>query len=291
MGEQMSEGYQIVVLVKQVPDTAAVSSKAMKDDGTLNRAALPAVFNPEDMNGLEMALELKELYGATVSVITMGPPAAAEVLRQALYRGADRAVLLTDRRFAAADTLATSYVLAKAIEKTGRVDIVVCGRQAIDGNTAQTGPQVAEKLGINQLTYADKIVEISKGKISLWRIIEQGRELVQAELPVLLTVPESVNSPRPASVKKIMKYKKARAKSELSKKTEDANRADAGFVEEWNALDIGADPARCGISGSPTRVKKIEKVVLKGLGFKKIEPTDEAIKQLLQEFVETYVFD
>jgi len=286
----MSEGFKIVVLVKQVPDTAAVSSKAMNDDGTLNRAALPAVFNPEDMNALEMALELKDRYGATVSVITMGPPAAAEVLRQALYRGADRAVLLTDRRFAASDTLATSYILSLAIEKTGGFDIVICGRQAIDGNTAQTGPQVAEKLGINQLTYADKIVDINDGKISLWRIIEQGRELVQAQLPVLLTVPESANSPRPASVKKIMKYKKARAESELKKEGEDRviNR---GIIQQWDASDLGVSLDRCGVAGSPTRVKKIEKVVLKGLGFKKIEPTDEAVKQLLQDFIEDYVFD
>ena len=286
----MSEGYRIIVLVKQVPDTASVSSKAMKSDGTLNRAALPAVFNPEDLNALEMAMELKDRYGATVCVISMGPPAAADVLRESLYRGADRAVLLTDRLFAASDTLATSYVLARAVKKTGEFDIVICGRQAIDGNTAQTGPQVAEKLGINQLTYADDIVEIENRTITLWRLIEEGRELVKAELPVLLTVTGSANSPRPPSVKRVMRYKKVFVRSEIREGGEDKVRFSPA-LEEWNCSDIEAEPARCGASGSPTRVKKIENVVLKGAGFKKIEPTDESIRALLQEFIESYVFD
>ncbi|MCP4716296.1 MAG: electron transfer flavoprotein subunit beta/FixA family protein, partial [Deltaproteobacteria bacterium] len=150
----------IVVLIKQVPDTTAVTSKAMKADGTLNRAALPAVFNPEDLNALEMALQIRDNYGGSVWALSMGPPKAADILREALFRGVDRAVLITDRAFAAADTLATSYVLARAVQKIDAVDLVLCGRQAIDGNTAQVGPQLADKLGINQLTYVEKIEEI-----------------------------------------------------------------------------------------------------------------------------------
>ena len=144
-----------VVLVKQVPDTHNITGDAMTKDGTMNRNALSAIFNPEDLNALEMALQIKERHGGTVTVITMGPPKAADILRESLWRGADRVVLLTDRRFAGADTLATSVALQKAIEKIGRYDLILAGRQAIDGDTAQVGPQTAEKLGIPQITYAE----------------------------------------------------------------------------------------------------------------------------------------
>ena len=166
--------YRIIVLVKQVPDTKAISSKAMNPDGTLNRSALPAIFNPEDLHALEAGLQLRERYGGIVTVITMGPPSAAEVLRESLYRGADEVILLTDRQFAGSDTLATSYILSRAISKTGHYDIILCGRQAIDGNTAQVGPQVAEKLGLPQITSVEEIVQIDSGKISAWKVVEQG---------------------------------------------------------------------------------------------------------------------
>jgi hypothetical protein len=143
------------VLVKQVPDTHNITGEVMTKDGTMNRGALPAIFNPEDLNALEMALEIKERTGGTVTVITMGPPKAANILRDCLFRGADRVILLTDRKFAGADTLATSYVLQCAVQKAGPFDLVLCGRQAIDGDTAQVGPQTAEKLGIPQITYAE----------------------------------------------------------------------------------------------------------------------------------------
>lgn len=276
----------VIVLIKQVPDTTAVSSKAMKEDGTLNRAALPAVFNPEDLNALEMALEIKERHGGSVCALTMGPPAAAEIVREALYRGADRAILLTDRCFAASDTLATSYVLAQAVKTIGSYDIILCGRQAIDGNTAQVGPQVAEKLGINQLTYVEHIDRIADGKIAAWREIEEGKELAETKLPVLLTVIATANIPRPPSVKKIMSYKNAKAPSEPRQDSEQGS-----LIEEWNAESIGVDPSLCGLSGSPTRVKKIQNVVLKGKEFKKIEPTSDGIKQLLQELIADYTFD
>ncbi len=284
--------YSIIVLAKQVPDTTAVTARAMKKDGTLNRTALPAVFNPEDLNALEMALQIKERFGASICTITMGPPSAAEILRQALYRGVDRVVLVTDRRFAASDTLATSAVLSRAIQQIGTFDLVLCGRQAIDGNTAQVGPQVAEKLDINQLTYVEKIEQLHSEKISVWRDVERGKELAAAKLPVLLTVTDRANLPRPPSAKKIMHYKKARAKSELTDGGTGAHRAAKGLlVEEWDADSLGIDPAVCGLSGSPTRVKKIESVIRKGKTFKKIAPTDEGINELLQELIQEYSFD
>src|SRR5690606_18278147 len=151
---------RIVVLVKQVPDTANVTGEAMKEDGTINRAALPAVFNPEDLNALEEALKLKDRRDARVTVVTMGPPAAVQVLRESLYRGADEVVLLTDKAFAGADTLATSYALSLAVKKLGGADLVLCGRQAIDGDTAQVGPQTAEKLGYPQITCVSRVDEL-----------------------------------------------------------------------------------------------------------------------------------
>ena len=152
---------RIVVLVKQVPDTANVTGEAMKEDGTINRSALPAVFNPEDLNALEEALKLKDRHGARVTVVTMGPPAAVQVLRESLYRGADEVILLTDKAFAGADTLATSYALSLAVQKLGGADLVLCGRQAIDGDTAQVGPQTAEKLGYPQITCVSRIDELT----------------------------------------------------------------------------------------------------------------------------------
>jgi electron transfer flavoprotein beta subunit len=157
--------YNSIVLVKQVPDTKNITGEVMKGDGTMNRSALPAVFNPEDLNALEMALQVREQYGGRVTVLTMGPPQAAEVLREALYRGADQVILLSDRRFAGADTLATSYTLTCAIRKLGNYDLIFCGRQAIDGDTAQVGPQTAEKLGIPQITYAETVVNLEGDEI------------------------------------------------------------------------------------------------------------------------------
>src|SRR5512143_1015540 len=164
--------YQSIVLVKQVPDTRRVTGEAMTRDGTMNRGALPAIFNPEDLNALEMALQIKERHGGTVTVITMGPPKAADILRESLWRGADRVILLTDRRFAGADTLATSIALRQAIEKLDRYDLILAGRQAIDGDTAQVGPQTAEKLGIPQVTYAESVLEIADGAVTVERVLD-----------------------------------------------------------------------------------------------------------------------
>ncbi len=284
--------YKIIVLIKQVPDTTAVSSQTMKEDGTLNRGVLPAVFNPEDLNALEMALSIKERYGGSVIAVTMGPPSAADILRDAMYRGADKVFVLTDKRFAASDTLATSRVLSQAVRKIGGFDIIICGRQAIDGNTAQVGPQVAEKLGINQLTYVEEIVDLTDGKISLWRSVEEGKELAVSSIPLLLTVTQTANIPRPPSVKKIMKYKNAEVRNSLSEACGINDLSSRGLlIEQWDAESIGMDPEMCGASGSPTQVKKTEKVVLKGKQFKKIEQTDEGIRELLQELIKDYVFD
>ena len=274
--------YHSIVLVKQVPDTANVTGNAMKEDGTINRAALPAIFNPEDLHALEAALEIKQRYGGTVTVITMGLPKAAEILRDCLYRGADRAILITDRRAAASDTLATSYILSQAIKTVGDYDFVFCGRQAIDGDTAQVGPQCAEKQGIPQVTYLEEIMEVQGKKAVLKRSIGNGWEIVRVQLPTLLTVIGSANEPRPWSLKKMMRNKYKRAASELPAGTEiDA----ADRLEQWSLDDINADLERCGIPGSPTRVFRIQSIVLKKEGFTAIEPSQEGIKKLVHELV------
>jgi electron transfer flavoprotein beta subunit len=159
-----------------VPDTENLTGEAMKEDGTVNRTALPTIFNPEDLNALEMALQIRDAHGGRVTVITMGPPRAVDVMREALFRGADEVVLLTDRRFAAGDTLATSYTLACAIRKLPAPDLVLCGRQAIDGDTAQTGPQLAEKLALPQFTYVDEIRDITPASPAFSQAPDEAQE-------------------------------------------------------------------------------------------------------------------
>ena len=206
--------YNCVVAVKQVPDTKRITGQAMNDDGTVNRGALPAIFNPEDLNALELALDIKDKFGGKVTVITMGLPAASEVLRQAIYRGADDAILITDRRCSASDTLATSYILSCAVRKLN-YDIVLCGRQAIDGDTAQVGPQLAEKLNIPQITYVEKLLSLENQTIIVRRNIGNGWQEVKCGLPVLLTVVDDANEPRVSAAKRLMKYKKARTPIEI----------------------------------------------------------------------------
>jgi electron transfer flavoprotein beta subunit len=298
---EVSMPYKTVVLVKQVPDTKNITGEAMTPEGTINRAALSAVFNPEDLNALEMALQVRDREGGEVTVITMGPPSAADILRDSLFRGADRVILLSDRRFAGADTLATSYALACAIRTLGEVDLVFAGRQAIDGDTAQVGPQTAEKLGIPQITYAESIVKLEGRDIIVRRALDQGTEMVRCTLPCLLTVVSSANEPRPASVRRRIEYKLAATKLEYkaflaarpSFGTEDA--VDAYLSERnlvipvWSATDIGADEAKLGLAGSPTQVYKINFVVLEGTESKDIPPTVEGIKALVQELVREYI--
>jgi electron transfer flavoprotein beta subunit len=290
-----------VVLVKQVPDTHHITGDAMTRDGTMNRGALPAIINPEDLNALEMALRIREQQGGTVTVITMGPPKAAEILREALWRGADRVVLLTDRRFAGADTLATSVVLQKAIERIGRYDLVLAGRQAIDGDTAQVGPQTAEKLGIPQITYAESVLDIGDGRITIQRALDAGSEIVRCPMPCLLTVVGSANTPRPPSARRRIARKLAATPNEYpalrqrwpefaSDAELDAYLAarDLG-IPVWTADDIGVEPGTVGLAGSPTQVHKINFVVLESTESRSVSPTPDAIAEMVAELVHEYI--
>lgn len=286
--------FNLLVFIKQVPDTQNISGDAMTPEGTVNRAALPAIFNPEDLNALELALQLKDRYDANVTVATMGMPAAAEVLRQALYRGADRALLVTDRALAGADTLATSYTLSCVVKMLGNVDLVLCGRQAIDGDTAQVGPQIAEKLNVPQICYVEEVISLESGKITARRAIEGGYEVLESPLPALLTVIDC-NEPRPENVKRIMKFKRARSAGEIAMANkDDAARAEAIkaelaakglLIEEYNAAAIGADPARIGFTGSPTKVKQVQSVILTAGDAKEVAATAEGISELMHELI------
>jgi electron transfer flavoprotein beta subunit len=222
----------IVVLAKQVPDTHNITAQAMKEDGTVNRAALPAIFNPEDLNALEMALRVKEGYGAAITVITMGPPRAAQILRESLYRGADRTILLTDKAFAGADTLATSYTLGLAIQRVGKVDLVICGRQAIDGDTAQIGPEVAQKIGYNQITYVEQIRKIDKNSITLFRNLGRTAEIIRTKFPVLITVTSAADRPRSFGAKYMMRFKKARTWLEVADEIRNAT-GETTYAEDY----------------------------------------------------------
>ncbi|MBN2331806.1 MAG: electron transfer flavoprotein subunit beta/FixA family protein [Deltaproteobacteria bacterium] len=283
-------GLRIIVTVKQVPDTHNVSGDAMKEDGTVNRAALPAIFNPEDLNALEEALKIKEAMGGTVTCISMGPPNAAEVLKECLYRGADDVILVSDRRFAGADTLATSYALKCAIEQVGEYDLILCGRQAIDGDTAQVGPQIAEKLAINQLTCVGAVVAIDAQEIAVRRLVEDGSEIVKSRFPVLLTVTGVANEPRSAGAKRVMAYKnignEACAVSYDEAYLVPGACPMVSHIKEWNLEAIGADPEQCGFSGSPTKVKKIQSVVLTACESKLVANTDAGIGDLMHELIE-----
>jgi len=293
--------YRCVVLVKQVPDTANISGRAMNDDGTVNRAALPAIFNPEDLNALEMALDVRDRYGGTVTVITMGPPRAADILRDALYRGADRTILLSDRKFAGADTLATSYALKCAVEALGGYDLVFCGRQAIDGDTAQVGPQTAEKLGVPQVTYAESILDIEDGAMVAVRALPLGREEVRCALPCLLTVVGTANRPRPPSSHRAIAFKLAATPFEYddilvrwpefaSPESLDAYLAARGLrIPVWSADDVGADESMLGLAGSPTKVLNVEYVVLGTGETIEVSPDEGGIAGLIGELVEDYI--
>ena len=280
---------KIVVLAKQVPDTRNVGKDAMTAEGTVNRAALPAIFNPEDLNALEQALRLKEQNpGSTVGILTMGPPRAAEIIRQGLYRGADTGWLLTDRLFAGADTLATSYALATAIQKIGDVDIVIGGRQAIDGDTAQVGPQVAQKLGLNQVTYAENIEKCEDDKLTIRRLIDGGAETVEAPLPVVVTVNGSAAPCRPCNAKLVMKYKRATAPLE---RTEDIpykqlyEERPYLTLTQWSVADVDGDPQQCGLSGSPTKVKAVKNIVFQAKESKTLTGSDADVESLVKELL------
>lgn len=282
---------KIVVLAKQVPDTRNVGPDAMTPEGTVNRAALPAIFNPEDMNALEQALLLKDADPeTTVQIVTMGPPRATDIIREGLYRGTDGGVLLTDRAFAGADTLATSYALATAIRKMGMPDIVIGGRQAIDGDTAQVGPQVAQKLGLNQVTYVNSIDEVKDGMITVTRHIDGGVERVQAPLPILLTVNGEAAPCRPQNAKLVMKYKRAMtpierpAESELPY-AEEYEKKPYLNITQWSVADVDGDLNQCGLAGSPTKVKNVQNIAFKAKESKVLTGSDEDVNSLIQELL------
>jgi electron transfer flavoprotein beta subunit len=286
------KGLKIVVLAKQVPDTRNVGKDAMKADGTVNRGALPAIFNPEDLNALEQALRLKDRYeGSTVSILTMGPTRASEIIREGMFRGADGGVLLTDRKFAGSDTLATSYAISLAVKKMNP-DIIIAGRQAIDGDTAQVGPQVADKLGLNQITYAEEIQSIEKDVITVKRRLERGVEVVSGPMPIMVTVNASAPECRSRNAKAVMKFKHARTVTELQDTTDDyidirTERPEL-VIPEWGVTDVDADVAELGLSGSPTKVKKIENVVFKAKEAMVLSDSDAEINELMKGLIENH---
>ena len=297
-------GYHSVVCVKQVPDTANITGEAMKADGTVNRAVLPTVFNPDDLHALEAALDIRERFGGAVTAVSMGPLAAAEVLRECLCRGADRAILINDRRAAASDTLATSYILSRAVAKIGSFDFIFCGRQAIDGDTAQVGPQLAEKLGIAQVTYAERLLELHDGAARVRRSVGNGWEVLEVRLPLLLTILDTANRPRPPAARRVMRFKRARTAGEVRREVEasqpDASPCDreceyaAGLeslkmrgllIEQWDLDDVRAELQWCGVSGSPTKVYRVQSIVLTKEGFKEVQATEEGIRAMVHELI------
>ncbi len=284
------KGIKIIVLAKQVPDTRNVGKDAMKADGTVNRAVLPAIFNPEDLNALEQALRIKDKYpDTTITVISMGPGRAAEIIREAMYRGADNGYLVTDRKFAGSDTLATSYALSLAVKKLKPFHIVFSGRQAIDGDTAQVGPQVAEKLNLPQVTYAEEIISVNESEIIVKRRLERGVEIVASTMPLMITVHSSAPECRSRNAKFTIKYKHAKSMSELQDTSEDYLQLQKDrpylLIEEWSVDDIGADVGQLGLSGSPTKVKKIENVVFTGRDSKVMTGSDNDIEDLMKDLI------
>ena len=284
---------KIVFLAKQVPDTRNVGKDAMKEDGTVNRAALPAIFNPDDLNALEMALQVKEALPDTeISVITMGPPRAADIIRESLYRGADKGFLLTDTKFAGSDTLATSYALSMAVARC-QPDLIFCGVQAIDGDTAQVGPQIAEKLNLPQITYAEELITVSAKHISLKRRLEHGVETVEAALPLLATVHSSAPACRARNAKRVMQYKHAHTPSELAANSRDYTQIYKQRpylnIEEWNVQTIDADITKLGLSGSPTKVKKVDSIVLVQKESKQLTDSDTDVELMITELMESRI--
>ena len=280
----------IVVLAKQVPDTRNVGKDAMKEDGTINRAALPAIFNPEDLNALEQALRLKDANpGSKVTILTMGLPRAAEVIREAIFRGADDGIVLTDRVLGGADTLATSYSLAQAVKKIENYDIILGGRQAIDGDTAQVGPQIAEKLGLPQVTYAEEILDLKDGFVTVRRRLESGVETVKSPLSCVVTVNGSAAECRPRNAQRLIKYKRAVSTSEKAKLSEEqqafVNAREYLNIPEWSAAYVEADPEQIGMAGSPTKVKGIENVVFTAKESLQLENNDEQLENLIKELI------
>lgn len=259
----------MIVCIKQVPDTTEVKIDPVK--GTLIREGVPSIVNPFDKNAVEAALQLKEKHGGKVTVVTMGPPQAVDALRECLAMGADEAVLLSDRAFAGADTYATSYTLSKAIEKIGNYDLILCGKQAIDGDTAQVGPGIAEHLKLPQVTYVQKIVEVKDGSMIVERAIEGGYEVIEVKLPAVIAVEKSINEPRFPTMMGTMKAHKKQ-------------------IPTWSGADIEASPDLTGLNGSPTQVKRVFAPERKGQGeMLQAEDEDKVCELLIAKLREAKV--
>ncbi len=284
---------KIVVLAKQVPDTRNVGSDAMKPDGTVNRGKLPTIFNPDDLHALELALNIKDrVAGTEIILLTMGPPRAADIIREGYYRGADKGIMISDRRFGGADTLATSYTLVKGLQKLAPFDLILGGRQAIDGDTAQVGPQCADKLKIPQVTYVEEIESINDDEIIAKRRLSKGVETVSAPFPCLMTVHGSSPACRSRHAKRVMKYKYARTKTELRSADELLlsihKKRPYLTIPEWRVEDINADLEKIGLSGSPTKVKSVENIVFTSSGAKVLSDSDADIEMMIKELIEQH---
>lgn len=282
--------YRMVCLIKQVPDTRHITSDVLREDGTVNRQALPAVFNPDDLFALEMALGVKDHYGGEITVISMGPPMAVDVLKDALSRGADHAALLTDKRFAGADTLATSHVLESAIRKNGHFDLIFCGRQAIDGDTAQVGPQVAEKLDIPQVTFAESVEYLNGDDIGVRRVIDGGHERIRGRIPLLITVTNTAEKPRPPSAKRLMFWKKAKTDLGVESEKERERLASKGLlIPVWRLEELGCPAEICGFQGSATLIKTVESVKLTPRESRCFDVSEQGIKDLISELIDEHI--
>ena len=284
---------KIVVCIKQVPDTKG--GVKFNPDGTLDRGAMLAIMNPDDKAGLEAALKLKDEFGAEVTVLTMGLPKAADALREALAMGADKAILVTDRVLGGADTWATSTTIAGALRNLD-YDLIITGRQAIDGDTAQVGPQVAEKLGLTQITYAEEILNVEKttGRVVVKRHIDGGVETVEGPLPIVITVNGSAAPCRPRNAKLVQKYKRALGAQEKAAITkEGATLPYADLYEkypylnitEWSVADVNGDLAQCGLSGSPTKVKTIQNISFQAKESRTLTGSDQDVEDLIVELL------
>ncbi len=282
---------KIVVLAKQVPDTKHVGPDAMKPDGTVNRGKLFTIFNPDDLHALELALNIKDrIPGTEVTVLTMGPQRAADIIREGYYRGADYGIMISDKRFGGADTLATSYTLVKAIQKIADFDLVLGGRQAIDGDTAQVGPQCADKLNIPQVTYVEEVKSFTDNEIIVKRRLEKGVEVVSAPFPCLMTVHGSSPDCRSRHAKNVMQYKYARTKTEL-RSADDLllslhEQRPYLTIPEWGVEDINAEAEKIGLKGSPTKVKSVESIVLTASEAKILSDSDADIEMMIKELIE-----
>ena len=284
---------KLIVCVKQVPDTSG--KVAVNADGTLDRASMQTIINPDDMNAVEAALALKDQLGCPVIAVSMGPPPAAGMLLELKAMGVDKAVLVSAREFGGSDTFATSQILAAAIKNLGvdKDDIIFCGRQAIDGDTAQVGPQVAEKLGLPQVTYAEEILEIKDKSLVIKRRLEHGTEVVECPIPAVVTVNASAAECRPKNARRVMKFKNAMTASEIAAEpTSEAAKMAASKpylqIFEWSAADVDPDDNQLGLTGSPTKVKKIENVVFQAKEAKKLTADDKQIEELMVELIASH---